>query len=115
MRVRTYEDALEAQAGGFHGAPFGLGDRADLPAEAHLSGKADVGRDGIVKIGREDGADNSQVAGWIRDAEAAGHVEEHVFLAQFEARTPLQHCQQHVKTADVKARGAALCRTVNGR
>ena len=71
MRIGTYENAFEAQAGCLHGASFGLGNRTDFSAEAHLSGKTDVGGNGIIEIGREYGADYGQIACGIRDAKTA--------------------------------------------
>ena len=96
-------DALEVVARYYHGVEaqlLGLGDAllyaCDLPqltAQAHLGTEAHALLDGDVNIRRQDGAYHRQVEGRVAHLEAAGDVEEHVFLRQLEPHPLLEHRQ----------------------
>ncbi len=99
------EDAVEAELLRFRDALLDTTDRTDFAGETHLATKADVGVDGSVNVGGEDGGDDAEVNGWVGDAQSARDVEEDVFLCKFEAYTFLQYCQQHIQAAVVEAVG----------
>ena len=79
--------------------------RTDFTAEAHLAGKADIGRQGEIEIGRQNGADYSQVAGRVGDPHSPGDIEEHVLHVELEAGPFLQDSEKHVQSPDIETGG----------
>lgn len=74
---------------------------AHLTAEAHLTAHAPPAFYGGVDIARQDGGDDAEVHGHIGDTQAAGDIQEYVFL--------------HELKADALPRTAKACSAAAGR
>ena len=106
---------LEAQLFGFRNTLLDARYGAHLAAEAYLAAHAPAVVNGRIDIRREHGGNDREVHGHVGDAQAAGDVEEDVFLHQLEADALFQYGQQHVQTALVETGGRALRGAVGSR
>jgi len=112
--VLRQDDVAEAELLGFGNALLDAGYGTHLAREAYLASHTPSGIDGRIDVGREDGGNDGEVHSEVGDAQAAGNVDEDIFLRQFEADALLEYGQQHVETALVEACGSALGRAVGG-
>lgn len=90
---------------GFGNALCDARDGADFSAEPHFARHAHVAFDGGVDIAGKHRSNDREVDGGVGHSDAAGDIEEDVFLGQLETDAFFQHGQQHIEAAEVETGG----------
>lgn len=99
---------------GFDDALFEARDGTNFARKAYFACHAEAFGYGHVDVARQDGGDDAEVESGVADLEAAGDVEEDVFLGKFEADTFLEDGEEHVHALGVEACDRALRCAVGG-
>ena len=98
----------KAQFAGLGNATGDASDRPYLTTQPHLAGHTDIARYGCVDIAGEHRGNDRQIDGWVGHSDAAGNVQENVFLCLLKADAFFQDSQQHIKPTEVETGGRAL-------
>jgi hypothetical protein len=106
-RIRWCHHTTESESGGFSEAALGLTDLAEFAPEPDLAEHGEIGGQGLITDGTDDGEAHAEVESRLGELDATRRRRVDVVIADVHTGPAAQHRHEHREPCAVEAEGAA--------